>query len=76
MAITIYVRLAQHFEKLKQLPEAESLFIMAKLPSEAVRMYLKQKKYEAAQKVILCTYYIFNGRFFLRRCKVTEKISM
>jgi hypothetical protein len=56
--VTVYAKLAQHFEKVKQFPDAENMFIAAKLPSEAVRMYLKQKKYEDARKVISCICYV------------------
>ncbi|KAH7315182.1 hypothetical protein KP509_21G038200 [Ceratopteris richardii] len=47
----IYTTLAREFEKIKQLAKAEKMFINAELPNEAVIMYLKANKLEAAQKV-------------------------
>ncbi|KAI5074597.1 hypothetical protein GOP47_0010558, partial [Adiantum capillus-veneris] len=47
----IYVKLARKFEKIKQFADAEKMFINAELPHEAVNLYLKANKWEAAKKV-------------------------
>nr|XP_024359094.1 intraflagellar transport protein 172-like isoform X9 [Physcomitrium patens] len=44
-------RIARHFEAAKQYAEAEIFFVRAKLASEAVEMYIRANKWDAAHKV-------------------------
>jgi intraflagellar transport protein 172 len=51
VALPFHQGLARHFESAKQYMEAEKFFLRANLAREAVEMYIRANKWEAAHKV-------------------------
>eukprot|EP00899_Mesostigma_viride_P028336 jgi/Mesvir1/8688/Mv02626-RA.1 len=51
VAIPYYKRIARHYEQAKSYEEAERYYVQAEMPSEAVEMYSRAGKWEAAHRV-------------------------
>ncbi|KAJ7524124.1 hypothetical protein O6H91_18G079000 [Diphasiastrum complanatum] len=75
VAFPFYKRLAQHFEGSNQYAEAEQFYIAAKLPDDALRMYIQANIWEDAFKV--ARKYLSEGRasaLYLQRASELEAL--